>query len=69
MAAVFKNACRNTKLPIEKISEMMSAAPAAAIGADKEKGSIEKGKDADFVIAEKSSHDILHVVSMGRIIR
>ena len=48
---------------------MMSAAPAAAIGADREKGSIEKGKDADFVITEKSSHDILHVVSMGRIIR
>lgn len=69
MAAVFKNACLNTRLPIEKISEMMSAAPAAAIGADREKGSIEKGKDADFVITEKSSHDILHVVSMGRIIR
>ena len=69
MASVFKNACMNTGLPIEKISELMSAAPASAVGAYKTKGSIEKGKDADFVIADKTSFDILHVVSMGQIVR
>lgn len=46
------NFIRHTDLPIWKIVRMASLNPAQAIGADKEKGSLCPGKDADLIIAD-----------------
>ena len=44
----------NRRLPIHKAVNMASLNPAKAIGIDKTKGSIEKGKDADFCFADEN---------------
>ena len=46
------NVMRNTDLPVWQIVRMASLNPAEAIGADKEKGSLCPGKDADIIIAD-----------------
>lgn len=46
------NVMRNTDLPVWQVVRMASLNPAEAIGADKEKGSLCPGKDADIIIAD-----------------
>ncbi|MDO4739695.1 MAG: N-acetylglucosamine-6-phosphate deacetylase [Eubacteriales bacterium] len=46
------NVLRNTTLPVWQVVRMASLNPAEAIGADKEKGSLCPGKDADVIIAD-----------------
>ena len=46
------NVLRNTNLPVWQVVRMASLNPAEAIGADKEKGSLCPGKDADVIIAD-----------------
>lgn len=69
MDRVFFNALNNTELPITKVCELTSAAPAVLLGIDKSKGSIAEGKDADVVIADIDKSELKYVISEGRIIR
>lgn len=54
--ALFRNAVFNCNLPIIDVSKMMSLTPAAIIGVENRKGSIEAQKDADLVIMDKGLH-------------
>jgi N-acetylglucosamine-6-phosphate deacetylase len=62
---VFRNAVQNAGIPITMVSEMMSLTPAKSLGVDKEKGSLESGKDADIVIMDKELK-VSHVFVGGK---
>jgi len=49
-ASVVWTGMRERKLPLEKLSQWMSAAPAQLAGLDRRKGIIAPGMDADFVV-------------------
>ena len=48
-----KNVCDNTSLPIWEVVACASLNPAKAIGVEKQKGSLEIGKDADIIITDR----------------
>lgn len=48
-----RNMIDHTQLPVHQVVRMASLSPARAIGVDKQKGSLETGKDADIVIADE----------------
>lgn len=48
-----KNFFESTDYPLNKIVNMVSINPAKVIGFDNQKGSIEKGKDADIILFDK----------------
>jgi len=50
---------RERGVPIEKVSEWMSLAPAKFIGLGHKKGSIDVGKDADFIIWDPNQENII----------
>lgn len=64
MDKVFKNAVCNAKLPIETVSQMMSLTPAEIMGADKYKGVLNIGYDADFLIID-SEYNVEKVFVRG----
>lgn len=47
-----RNMIDHTPLPVHEVVRMASLSPARAIGVDRQKGSLETGKDADIVIAD-----------------
>ncbi len=47
-----RNMVRHTELPLHEIVSMATLNPAKAVGADKERGSIDVGKSADFAICD-----------------
>lgn len=65
---VFRNAVENVGLPLPVVTKMMSLNPARHVHAEKRKGSLEKGKDADIVIMDASNHPA-HVFVRGRKIK
>ena len=52
MDRAVRNFRAHTGLPLYKVVNMASLYPARSVGAEKEKGSLEPGKDADFLIAD-----------------
>jgi N-acetylglucosamine-6-phosphate deacetylase len=46
------NIMKSVGLPLQTAVEMATVNPAAVIGVDKNKGSLEPGKDADIVIID-----------------
>ena len=52
MDKAFRFAVCDVGLPIEDVSKMMSLNQAKLMKIDRKKGSIEKGKDADFVVLD-----------------
>lgn len=66
---VFRNVCAETNLSMPKIAELMSLSTAKLMGIDGTKGSIEVGKDADIVIADKGDFSVKHVIAMGNMIK
>ena len=52
MDSVFRFAVCDAGLPIKDVSKMMSLNPAKLMNIENKKGSIEKGKDADFVVLD-----------------
>ncbi len=69
MDKVFKNVYKNTSLPINKIAELMSLAPAHIAGVGDRKGSIADGKDGDIAIVDIDTGELKYVISMGNIIK
>ena len=59
------NMLLNTKLPVHEVVNMASLNPAKAIHADRTKGSIKAGKDADIIIAD-GDFNILRTIKGGR---
>ncbi len=69
MDSVFKNVYLNTDLPIYKIAEFMSLAPAYHAGVQDHKGKIADGMDADIVIVDKATGELMYVIAMGQIVK
>jgi len=64
---MLRNAVLNNQLPLPDAVRMMTLTPARLIGADKRKGSLETGKDADFVILDPQLQ-VLAVFARGQLI-
>lgn len=65
MDRAVRNVWAHTKLPLWKVVNMASLNPAASIGADGFKGSIEPGKDADILITD-GEFNILRTFVSGK---
>ena len=50
--AVFTKLCREQRIPLEMLSFLMSAGPAAVLGLADHKGLLEPGYDADVVLVD-----------------
>ncbi len=61
-----KNVRDNTDIPLYKIVAAASLNPAKAIGVAKEKGSLEKGKDADIIITD-NDFNVLKTIIGGKL--
>lgn len=57
-----KNVYKNTEMPLWQIVAAASLNPAKAIGVDDRKGSIEVGKDADIIIADRDFNIIKTII-------
>jgi N-acetylglucosamine-6-phosphate deacetylase len=62
---MFKNLIKFTGRPVQNISKIMSENPAELLGFSKEKGTIEVGKDADFVVLNHN-YDVINTFVMGK---
>ena len=49
---LLRNFREHTGLPLYEVVNMASLYPARSVGVDAQKGSLEPGKDADFLIAD-----------------
>lgn len=56
MDIVLRNAVDNAGIPMHIVSKLISKNPAALIGADDRKGTLEAGKDADIVIMDPDKY-------------
>lgn len=63
MDRAVRNVWEHTKLPLWQVVNMASLNPAASIGIDNFKGSIEPGKDADILIADEQFNILKTFVS------
>ncbi|MDR0804737.1 MAG: N-acetylglucosamine-6-phosphate deacetylase [Oscillospiraceae bacterium] len=59
-----RNFAKNTTVPVEQVVNAASLTPATAIGIADRKGSLERGKDADIVIADEE-FNVLSVIKGG----
>lgn len=57
-----KNFADNTSLPLYKVVSLASLNPAKAIGVADRKGSLEKGKDADIILADENFNIIKTII-------
>ena len=58
------NVYKNSSIPLNECVKCASLNPAKAIGIDKQKGSIEEGKDADIIITDEN-FDIKKTIIRG----
>jgi N-acetylglucosamine-6-phosphate deacetylase len=66
MDRAFFNVSRYASVLVEMASKMASLNAARAIGLERRKGTIEKGKDADFVIIDPISREVIRTIVMGQ---
>ena len=62
-----KNVINNTNLPVYEIFKMASLNPATAINCADRLGSLEKGKDANIIIADENIN-IIRTIKKGKTI-
>ncbi len=67
MELAFKNILQFTGASVEKVSQLLSENPAKVIRVFDQKGSIEEGKDADFVLLD-TNYDVQKTIVGGRIV-
>lgn len=65
MDRVIKVAVTKAGIPLEDVSEMVSATPAKIMGVYDRKGSLERGKDADIIMLDKDIN-LTGIIQMGK---
>lgn len=62
-----KNIMEFTRLPIEECIKMITINPAKMLNIDKNKGSLDKDKDADIVIMDKD-YNVIYTIVEGKVV-